>query len=75
MGISNLTGKCAQNVKELAAFDYLLQCNCAIYFDHFDTLASETNSFGLFIKESLLMKHNKPVLNYIVKSYPLKLFH
>ena len=71
MGISNLTSKRVKNVKES---DHLLQCNCAIDFDHFDVLASDTNSFRLLIKESLLIKHDKPVLNRIVKSFPLKLF-
>ena len=54
--------------------DHLLQCNCAIDFDHFDVLASDTNSFRLLIKESLLIKRDKPVLNCTVKSFPLKLF-
>ena len=56
MGISNLTGKRVKNVKESAVFDHLLQCNCAINFDHFDVLASDTNSF----KKSLLIKRDKP---------------
>ena len=74
MGISNLTSKRVKNVKESAVSDHLLQCNCAIDFDHFDVLASDTNSFRLLIKESLLIKRNKPVLNRTVKSFPLKLF-
>ena len=48
MGISNLTGKCVKNVK---VSDQLLQCDCKIDFDHFDILASDTNSFRLLIKE------------------------
>ena len=63
MGISNLTSKSVKNVKESVVSDHLLQCNCAIDFDHFDVLASDTNSFRLLIKESLLIKHDKPVLN------------
>ena len=74
MGISNLTSKRVKNVKESAVSDHLLQCNCAIDFDHFDVLASDTNSFRLLIKESLLIKRDKPVLNRTVKSFPLKLF-
>ena len=74
MGISNLTSKRVKNVKESAVSDHLLQCNCAIAFDHFDVLASDTNSFRLLIKESLLIKRDKPVLNCTVKSFPLKLF-
>ena len=54
--------------------DHLLQCYCTIDFDNFDILASDTNSFRLLIKESLLIKPDKPVLNDTVKSFPLKLF-
>ena len=67
MGISNLTGKRVKNVKESAVSDHLLQCNCAIDFDHFDVLASDTNSFRFLIKEILRIKRNKPVLNCTVK--------
>ena len=74
MGISNLTGKRVKNVKESAISDHLLQCDCTTDFDHFDILASDTNSFRLLIKESLLVKHDKPVLNRIIKSFPLKIF-
>ena len=61
-------------MKELAVSDHLLQCNCAIDFDHFDVLAPDTNSFRLLIKESLLIKRGKPILNRTVKSFLLKLF-
>ena len=54
--------------------DHLLQCNCTIDFDHFDVLASDTNSSRLLIKEILLIKRDIPVLNRTVKSFPLKLF-
>ena len=74
IGISNLTGKHVKNVKESAASDHLLQCDCANDFDHFDILASDTNCFRLLIKESLLIRCDKPVLNHTVRSFPLKLF-
>ena len=74
MGISNSTDKRVKNVKESAVSDNLLECDCAIDFDHFDILTSATNSFRLLMKESLLIKHDKPVLNRTVKSFPLKLF-
>ena len=70
MGISYLTGKRVRNVKETAVSDHLLQCDCTIDFDHFDILASDTNSFRLLIKEGLLIKHDKLVLNGTVKSFP-----
>ena len=73
MGISNLTGKRVKNVKESAVYEHLLQCDCTIDFDNFNILASDTSSFRLLIKESLLIKHDKPVLNRTVKSFPLKL--
>ena len=57
------TGKRAKTVKELAVSDHPLQCDCTIDFDHFDILASDTNNFRLIIKESLLIKRHKPVLN------------
>ena len=74
MGISNLTIKRVKNVKESAVSDHLLQCNCAIDFDHLDVLASDTNSFRLLIKEGLLIKREKPVLNGKGYLFPLKLF-
>ena len=63
MGISNLTGKRLKNVKQSAIFDHLLQCNCMINFDHFDILAAESNKFKLLLRESLLIKRDKPILN------------
>ena len=74
MGISNLTSKRVKNVKESAVSDHLLQCSCAIVFDHCDVLTSDTNSFRLLIRKSLLIKRDKPVLHRTVKSFPLKLF-
>ena len=74
MGISNLTGKRVKNAKESAIFDHLLQCDCTIDFDHFDNLASDIYNFRLLIKENLLIKRDRPVLNRTVKSFPLKLF-
>ena len=74
MGISNLTGKHLKSVKQSAVFDYLLECNCSIDFDHFDILAPDANKFRLLIKESLLIKRDHPQLNKIIKSFPLKLF-
>ena len=61
-------------MKESEVSDHRLQCDCVISFDDFDVLASETNNFRLLIKESLLIKRDKPVLNHTIKSFPLKLF-
>ena len=69
MGISNLTEKRVKNMKESAVSDHRLQCDCIISFDDF-VLASGTNNFRLLIKESLLIKRGKPILNCTIKSFP-----
>ena len=74
MRFSNLTGKCFIDVKESALSDHLLQCNNTIDFADFDILASDTNNSSPLIKQNLLIKRDKPVLNRTVKSFPLKLF-
>ena len=74
MGISNLMGKRVKNVKESAVSEHLLLCDCTVDFDHFDILALDTDKFRLLIKESLLIKREKKVLNCKVKSFPLNLF-
>ena len=63
MGISNSTGKRLKSVKQSAVSDHLLECNCSIEFDLFDSLASNANKFRLLIKESLLIKRDQPQLN------------
>ena len=68
MGISNLTGKHVKNVKQSAVSEDLLQCDCTIDFDSFDIIVSDTNSFRLLIKESLLIKRDEPVLNRTVRN-------
>ena len=73
MVISNLTGKCLKNVMQSAIFDHLLQCNCTRNFDNFDILAAESNKFKLLLRESLLIKCDKPSLNRTIKSFPLEL--
>ena len=74
MGISNFTEKQVKNMKESAVSDHRLQSDCVISFDDFDVLVSDTNNFRLLIKESLLIKRDKPILNRTIKSFPLKLF-
>ena len=63
MGISKLTGKRLKTVMQSAISDHLLQCNCTINFDDFDILAIESNKFKLLLRESLLIKRDKPILN------------
>ena len=74
MGICNLTEKRVKSIKESAVSNHRLQCDCVIRLDDFDVLASDTNNFRLLIKESLLIKRDKPILNRTIKSFPLKLF-
>ena len=61
-------------MKESAVSDHHLQCDCIISFVDFDVLASDTNNFRLLIKESLLIKRDKPILNCTIKSFLLKFF-
>ena len=74
MGISNLTGNHLKNIKQSAISDHLLECNCAINFDDFSILVTDCNKFKLLLRESLLRKQDKPVLNRMMKSIPLELF-
>ena len=60
MGISNLTGKHTKNIKQPAISDPLLQCNYMINFDNFDISAAESSKFKLLLRESLLIKTDKP---------------
>ena len=74
MGISNLTGKRLKNVKQCTISDHLLQCNGTINFDDFDILDADSEKFKLLLRESLLIKRDKPILNRTIKSFPLEHF-
>ena len=65
---------CLKNVKQSAISDHPLQGNCTINFDNFDILAAECNKFKLLLMESLLIKHDKPILNRTIKCFPSELF-
>ena len=67
MGTLHLAGKYVKNAKELAIYDHLLLPCKSITFDDFDILASDSNKFKLLIKESLLIKRHKQVLNRTTK--------
>ena len=67
MGISNLTGRSLKIVKQSAISDHLFQCNCTINFDDFDILTAEPNKFKLLLRESLLIKRDKQILNRTIK--------
>ena len=61
-------------MKESVVSNHRLQRDCVSNFDDFDVLASDNNNFRLLIKENLLIKRDKPILNRTIKSFPLKLF-
>ena len=67
MGNLNLMRKRIKNIKDLAISDHLLQCDFRITFDVFDILTSDSNKLKLLIKESLLIKRDKRVLNRTTK--------
>ena len=72
MGISNLTERSVKTVRAQIS-NHLLQYDCSTDFDHFCTLASDTQKIRLHVKESLFIKREKPVLNRTIGSFPLKL--
>ena len=74
IGISPLTLRNAKPSKECAMHDRLLNCNNTPSFDEFIILAYRHHKCILEIKESLLIKHDKPVLNKNIGSAKLFLF-
>ena len=74
IGISPLTSKKIKPSKESAIRDHLLICNNVPSFDEFSILAHGNNRFVLEIKESLLIKRDKPVSNKNISSARLFLF-
>ena len=74
MRISNLAGRHLKNVKQSTISDHLLQYNCAISFGDFSILTTDCNKLKLLLRESLLIKLDKPILNRAIKLFPLELF-
>ena len=73
IGISPLTNKKVK-AKESSIKDHLLFCNHTPSLDDFSVLAHEDNKYRLEIKESLLIKRDKPSLNKNISSAQLFLF-
>ena len=71
MGMYNLIGKHLENVKEFATSDLPLGCNCTIHFDDVNIIATDSKKFKLLLRESLLLKRDKTILNRIVKSFSI----
>ena len=74
IGISPLSSNKIKPSKESAIRDHLLICNNVPTFDKFSILAHGNSRFVLEIKESLLIKQDKPVLNKNISSARLFLF-
>ena len=72
--ISPLTFEKVKPSPESSIRDHLLFCNHDPLFDDFTILAQRTNKILLEIKESLLIKRDKPILNKNISSAPLFLF-
>ena len=51
-----------------------MQGNFTINFDDFEILRADSNKLKLLLRESLLIKRDKPILNRTKKSFPLELF-
>ena len=73
IGASPLTFKKTKPSKEIAIRDHLLNCNNIPSFEEFTILANG-NKFVLEIKESLLIKRYRPILNKNISSAKLFLF-
>ena len=74
MGISPWISKKTKPSKESAICDHLLNCNNIPSFEEFTNLANGNNKFVLGIKESLLFKRDRPILNKNIRSAKLFLF-
>ena len=74
IGTSPLTSKKVKPSSESSIRDHLLFCNHTPSFEDFTILTHGANKFLLVIRESLLIKRDKPDLNKSVSSAPLYLF-
>ena len=74
IGISPLTFRKVKPSKESAIRDHLLNCNNIPSFDEFTILAYGHHKYILEIKESLLIKRDRPVVNKNISSAKLFLF-
>ena len=74
IGVSPLTGKKVKPSNNSAICDHLVYCNFLPSFDNFSVLAHENKKHLLEIKESLLIKRDKPSLNRNINSAPVYLF-
>ena len=74
IGISTLTFKKTKPSRESAIWDHCLNCSNISSFEEFTILTNGNNKFVLEIKESLLIKRDRPILNKNISSAKLFLF-
>ena len=74
IGISPLTFKKTKPSKESAIHYHLLNCNNIVSFEEFTILTNGNNKLVLEIKESLLIKQDRPILHENISSAKLFLF-
>ena len=72
--IDTLRFKQTKPSKESKIRDHILNCNNIPSFEKFTILANRNNKFVLAIKESLLIKRDRPILNKNINSAKLFLF-
>ena len=68
-----LSGKQVKNPKKSVIFDHFLLNGHGTSFEDFTILLKENNRFKLHLKESLLIKRDKPEFNRNIYSYPIGL--
>ena len=74
IGISPLTFKKTKPPKKSAILDHLINCNNIQSFDEFTVLPYGHHKYILEIKETLLIKRDRPILNKNIGSAKLFLF-
>ena len=75
IGISPLTFKNTKPSKESTIHDHLLNCNNIPSFEEFTILTNGNNKFDVEIKESLLIKRDRSILNKNISFAKSFLFH
>ena len=74
IAISPLTFKKTKPLKKSAIHNHLLNCNNIQSYEELTILTNKNNKFDLEIKERLLIKRDRPILNKNISSAKLFLF-
>ena len=74
LGITPLTQKRVKNPKTSAIMDHILLEGHNATYEDISILIPENNKFKLHLKESLLIKRDKPGPNINIYTHPLELF-